>query len=191
MYLCVCFRFIVANDGFKLKEFNVDSKQCRKTTLAPTFGGPATMLCPLVVGETVSHFAYSTGSKVIGLGCLPLTGDPSKVSDCYTRTRTHTHTHCHHIRVLVFLLVLYLYLYLCCVVLPLSNRMTSLLTLAGDGTGGAPEPHIRSHRFLGRHVCVLIRGTGPLCEHVASGHAVSGPPASQRCVQHRPLPLFT
>ena len=30
-------RFILANDEYKLKEFNADSKQCRKTTLAPVF----------------------------------------------------------------------------------------------------------------------------------------------------------
>jgi len=31
-------RFVVANSEFKFKEFNAESKQCRKTTLAPTFG---------------------------------------------------------------------------------------------------------------------------------------------------------
>lgn len=31
-------RFVIANSEFKFKEFNADSKQCRKTTLAPTFG---------------------------------------------------------------------------------------------------------------------------------------------------------
>ena len=30
-------RFIIANDEYKFKEFNADSKQCRKTTLAPVF----------------------------------------------------------------------------------------------------------------------------------------------------------
>ena len=30
-------RFILANDEYKFKEFNADSKQCRKTTLAPVF----------------------------------------------------------------------------------------------------------------------------------------------------------
>ena len=31
-------RFVIANNEFKLKEFNTDSKHCRKTTLAPTYG---------------------------------------------------------------------------------------------------------------------------------------------------------
>ena len=45
---CMCLmadRFIVANDEFKLKEYNIDSKLCRKTTIAPRFGTPpATLL---------------------------------------------------------------------------------------------------------------------------------------------------
>jgi hypothetical protein len=98
-------KFIIATDEFKLKEYNVDSKQCRKTTLAPTFGGPPVALVPLrkyvasiststndssvgaggvggdesgVLGE-VEYYAYATYSKVIGVGALPLTGDPAKV----------------------------------------------------------------------------------------------------------------
>lgn len=42
MFLCC--RFVIANDVFKLKEFNLESKQCRRTSLAPRFGNPPTTL---------------------------------------------------------------------------------------------------------------------------------------------------
>jgi len=72
-------KFVVATDEFKLKEFNVESKQCRKTVIAPTYGGPANKMLPIPTNGTVTHFAYSTASKVIGVGCLPATGNPSEV----------------------------------------------------------------------------------------------------------------
>jgi WD40 repeat protein len=74
-------RFIVANDEFKFKEFNADSKQCRRITLTPTFGGPLTTLMPVKVGSSNSSrlYAYATANKIIGVGCLPLSGNPSEV----------------------------------------------------------------------------------------------------------------
>eukprot|EP01036_Dinobryon_divergens_P027639 gene27639-36445_t len=60
-------RFIVANDEFKLKEYNIDSKLCRKTTIAPRFGTP-----PATLLQVAKY-------RVIGMGTFPLTGDPSKV----------------------------------------------------------------------------------------------------------------
>ena len=73
------FRFIIANDEFKIKEFNADSKQCRKTTLAPTFGGPPNKLLTLRFNGSINHYAYTTAERIVGLGCLPLTGDPTQV----------------------------------------------------------------------------------------------------------------
>lgn len=35
---------MIANDVFKFKEFNLESKQCRRTSLAPRFGNPPTTL---------------------------------------------------------------------------------------------------------------------------------------------------
>ena len=71
-------RFIVANDEFKVKEYNLDNKQCRKTVISPTYGGPLNrMLLPQ--NGAVKHYAYSTGSKVIGVGSLPMTGNPNEV----------------------------------------------------------------------------------------------------------------
>ena len=73
-------RFIVATDEFKFKEYNADSKQCRKTTLAPTFGTPPNRMLPIAAGGgRVTHFAYASDSKVVGIGNFPLAGDPTKV----------------------------------------------------------------------------------------------------------------
>lgn len=95
----------MANDQFKLKEFNLDSKQCRRTTLAPRFGNPPTSLLPLVTpgpateetapeleegggapgalngnGSVVKHYCFATSNRVIGIGSFPLTGSPNSVS---------------------------------------------------------------------------------------------------------------
>jgi WD40 repeat protein len=72
-------KFVVANDEYKFKEFNCLSKQCRKTTIAPTYGGPPNKMLPIATNGVSSHYAYSTASKVIGLGCLPVTGNPAEV----------------------------------------------------------------------------------------------------------------
>lgn len=97
-------RFVIANNEFKFKEFNADSKQCRKTTLAPTFGisnspsapsamgGAPTRLLPLPLSTAAKaanaesnanvaprHYVYATSHRVIGVGCFPLTGNPEEV----------------------------------------------------------------------------------------------------------------
>lgn len=69
-----------ANDEFKFKEYNADSKQCRKTTMAPTFGGPPNQLVYLPGNNERRCFAYSTAERIVGVGVLPLTGDPRNVS---------------------------------------------------------------------------------------------------------------
>jgi WD40 repeat protein len=71
-------KFIVATDEFKIKEYNLDSKSCRKTALSPMFGGPVTQMIGIPTEEGVSHYAYSTAEKVIGLGRLPVSGDPAE-----------------------------------------------------------------------------------------------------------------
>ena len=73
------FNYRVANDEFKIKEYNLDSKQCRKTVISPTYGGPLNRMLPLPQMGMVKHYAYSTGSKVIGVGSLPMTGNPNEV----------------------------------------------------------------------------------------------------------------
>lgn len=63
-----------------MKEFNADSKQCRKTTLAPTFGNPPNKLVtlpPMENGE--NRYVYSTAERIVGIGCVPLTGNPTEV----------------------------------------------------------------------------------------------------------------
>lgn len=76
--------FITINNEFKYKAYNVDSKQCRKTCLAPRYGYPPNILA--LIPE--SHFrnqghylyAFSTSYKVIGIGSFPLDGNPTKSS---------------------------------------------------------------------------------------------------------------
>lgn len=70
-------KFVIVNDEFKFKQFNVDSKICRKTTLAPTFGDVPNCLIPIKSADG-DFFAYSTKAKVIGLGAFPLSGNPTK-----------------------------------------------------------------------------------------------------------------
>ncbi len=89
-------RFIIANDEFKLKEFNVDTKQCRKTTLAPTFGGPPNRL--LLLPENLNsesrdrYYAYSTSERVVGIGKLPLTGNPEQVTNKFYNLKNKIYT---------------------------------------------------------------------------------------------------
>eukprot|EP01039_Chlorochromonas_danica_P007847 gene7848-8660_t len=81
-------RFIIANSEFKFKEFNADSKQCRKTCLAPRYGFPPAFLAcipyndPLRLEDDppIRAYAFATNNKVIGVGLLPLDGDPSKAN---------------------------------------------------------------------------------------------------------------
>lgn len=72
-------RFIVANDEYKMKQFNVDSKQCRKTTLAPTFGGPPNKIMVRKGEDDKHYFVYCTPERIVGIGSLPLTGCPTQV----------------------------------------------------------------------------------------------------------------
>lgn len=72
-------KFIIANDEYKFKEFNSETKQCRKTTMYPSFGGVIDKL--ICIGDnSIGHFvAFSTAEKIVGLASLPLTGNPYKM----------------------------------------------------------------------------------------------------------------
>jgi len=54
------------------------------------FGGPINRLLPIVYEGTTKFYAYSTASKVIGIGCLPLTGNPSEVMGIVAHPSTIT-----------------------------------------------------------------------------------------------------
>ncbi|POM69186.1 Microtubule-associated protein [Phytophthora palmivora] len=81
---------IVANDEYKLKQWNTGNQTCRKTTLGPSYGGPINKLVPVplreddqIAAETTGGVAerycvYSTHEKVVGLLKLPLDGNPHK-----------------------------------------------------------------------------------------------------------------
>ena len=127
----MCFyRYTVANDQFKFKEYNADTNKCRKVTYCPTTGGHLTRLLSLpspkafnsrmesvssqglgsvdessrgqesvesiadasqpppqlqqsqdssVPGKIQRFYIYAADEYVIGLGCLPFTGNPDLV----------------------------------------------------------------------------------------------------------------
>ena len=74
-------KFIVANDEYKFKEYNSESKQCRKTTMYPSYGGVIDKM--IVIGqndpELCPFLAFSASEKIVGLAKLPLTGNPDKM----------------------------------------------------------------------------------------------------------------
>eukprot|EP00599_Poterioochromonas_sp_BG-1_P007632 CAMPEP_0173138452 /NCGR_PEP_ID=MMETSP1105-20130129/3699_1 /TAXON_ID=2985 /ORGANISM="Ochromonas sp., Strain BG-1" /LENGTH=858 /DNA_ID=CAMNT_0014051051 /DNA_START=306 /DNA_END=2882 /DNA_ORIENTATION=- len=82
-------RFLTVNSEFKIKQYNIDSKQCRKTTLAPRYGFPPNELL-IVPYSTInqsdqtgqqlwqSTFIFSTHHRIIGVGHFPLDGNPEK-----------------------------------------------------------------------------------------------------------------
>lgn len=86
---------LVANDEYKIKQWNASNKTCRKTTLGPSYGGPMNRLLPIPLKPSVlaaaassasahaaavaeRYCAYSTHEKVVGLLKLPLDGNPHK-----------------------------------------------------------------------------------------------------------------
>ena len=70
---------LIASNEYKLKLHSTDmSRQCIKTILGPTFGGPLNRiyLVPAQPGATSRCLVYSTHEKVLGLVKLPLDGNP-------------------------------------------------------------------------------------------------------------------
>jgi len=71
---------VVANDHYKLRFVNMNTFECIKTVLSPTFGGPINrmMHVPAFDGSQGNCMVYSTHEKVIGLVQFPLDGNPNK-----------------------------------------------------------------------------------------------------------------
>ncbi|KAG7390472.1 hypothetical protein PHYPSEUDO_007698 [Phytophthora pseudosyringae] len=81
---------IVANDEYKIKQWNTGNQTCRKTTLGPSYGGPINRLVPVPLreddqiaaeatgGVAERYCVYSTHEKVVGLLKVPLDGNPHK-----------------------------------------------------------------------------------------------------------------
>jgi WD40 repeat protein/Ca2+-binding EF-hand superfamily protein len=70
---------VVPTNEYKLKVHATDqSRQCIKTLLSPTFGGPLNTLhvVPAQPGAEKGCLVYSTHEKVVGLIRLPLDGNP-------------------------------------------------------------------------------------------------------------------
>lgn len=74
-------KVLTMNDEYKFKLWNVVNRSCRKTALAPTYGGPIAKMEPVLKdgqdGED-QFMLYATHEKVLGLVQLPLDGNPNK-----------------------------------------------------------------------------------------------------------------
>eukprot|EP00928_Gymnodinium_smaydae_P011073 TRINITY_DN14137_c0_g1_i1.p1 TRINITY_DN14137_c0_g1~~TRINITY_DN14137_c0_g1_i1.p1 ORF type:complete len:424 (-),score=95.51 TRINITY_DN14137_c0_g1_i1:170-1441(-) len=73
-------KVLTMNDEYKFKIWNTVNRSCRKTALAPTYGGPIANMVPVYKdtdGED-QFMLYSTHEKVLGLVQLPLDGNPNK-----------------------------------------------------------------------------------------------------------------
>ncbi|CAJ1410478.1 unnamed protein product [Effrenium voratum] len=73
-------KVLTMNDEYKFKIWNTVNRSCRKTALAPTYGGPITRMTPVYSeadGED-QFMLYATHEKVLGLVQLPLDGNPNK-----------------------------------------------------------------------------------------------------------------
>ena len=67
-----------ATNEYKIKMYSTDvSRQCTKTILGPTYGGPLNQLMVVPMkGDQPQCLVYSTHEKVVGLIRLPLNGNP-------------------------------------------------------------------------------------------------------------------
>eukprot|EP00927_Polykrikos_kofoidii_P072932 TRINITY_DN69007_c0_g1_i1.p1 TRINITY_DN69007_c0_g1~~TRINITY_DN69007_c0_g1_i1.p1 ORF type:complete len:979 (-),score=141.93 TRINITY_DN69007_c0_g1_i1:92-3028(-) len=73
-------KVLTMNDEYKFKIWNTVNRSCRKTALAPTYGGPIAKMLPVYKdadGED-QFMLYATHEKVLGLVQLPLDGNPNK-----------------------------------------------------------------------------------------------------------------
>jgi WD40 repeat protein len=70
---------LTANDDYKMKIWNVSTRNSRRTCLGPTYGGEIVKLKRLDIENNPDKFLiYSTKKKVIGLIKMPLDGNPNK-----------------------------------------------------------------------------------------------------------------
>lgn len=70
---------LTANDDYKMKIWNVSTKNSRRTCLGPTYGGEIVKLKKLDIDNNPDKFlVYATKKKVIGLIKMPLDGNPNK-----------------------------------------------------------------------------------------------------------------
>lgn len=71
--------FLISTNEYKVKTFATDSaRQCLKTVLGPTYGGPVNRILSVASqpGAKSKCVVYSTHEKVIGIIKLPLDGNP-------------------------------------------------------------------------------------------------------------------
>eukprot|EP00747_Dinoflagellata_sp_TGD_P162072 gnl/TRDRNA2_/TRDRNA2_179268_c0_seq1.p1 gnl/TRDRNA2_/TRDRNA2_179268_c0~~gnl/TRDRNA2_/TRDRNA2_179268_c0_seq1.p1 ORF type:complete len:1006 (+),score=189.41 gnl/TRDRNA2_/TRDRNA2_179268_c0_seq1:58-3075(+) len=80
-------KVLTMNDEYKFKVWNTVNRSCRRTALAPTYGGPIAKMQPVYGGRDGDRadvdgedqfMLYATHEKVLGLVQLPLDGNPNK-----------------------------------------------------------------------------------------------------------------
>ena len=73
---------VTANDEYKFKLWSASGKTCRRTVVAPTYGGPITAMrevpvrSDLGIGSFGEYLAYAASRKVIGIMKMPFHGNP-------------------------------------------------------------------------------------------------------------------
>ncbi|KAJ3161226.1 hypothetical protein HDU88_007399 [Geranomyces variabilis] len=87
---------LTANTGSKFRIYNAETGMCRRTVVAPAYGGdirylefipehadPAAASATTTPPASPRFLAYATGSKVVGLLALPLDGNPHRSMGMY------------------------------------------------------------------------------------------------------------
>lgn len=71
---------IIANDEFKMKQWNTSNRACRSTSLGPTYGEAMNrfLAFPPSEDKEAAYCVYSTPERVLGLLKLPIDGNPNK-----------------------------------------------------------------------------------------------------------------
>ncbi|KAI8804403.1 WD40-repeat-containing domain protein [Cladochytrium replicatum] len=69
---------LLVNDEFKFRVLSKDTFFCRKTLLAPTYGGTITKMQAVKGDKADKYLVYSTEEKVAGIISLPLDGNPRR-----------------------------------------------------------------------------------------------------------------
>jgi cilia- and flagella-associated protein 251 len=75
-------KFLIVSSDYKIKEFNAESKQCRKTCLAPRYGSVVDRILLLPKSHSEqgkAAYVFGTSSRIVGMGLLPIDGDPTKL----------------------------------------------------------------------------------------------------------------
>jgi hypothetical protein len=71
---------VLANDEYKFKLLNANSKMIRRTILGPSLGSPVQKLHCILRPGTEGYLVFTTGQNIMGVTKLPLDGNPHRHS---------------------------------------------------------------------------------------------------------------